>query len=159
MKEFRNNEISELRLQGYTLAKIGEIYNLTRERVRQILSELGIQKPKLEKIKISYNEKIRQRIINNIEETENNCWLWKKNKTPLGYGTMSHKGHKQYVHRVSYQVFKNHILINSGVIKEDTVCVLHKCRNRNCVNPDHLYLGTQEDNARDRSLDKKNILR
>lgn len=159
MKEFRNKEISELRIKGYSLAKIGKIYNLSRERVRQILSELGIQKPQLEKVKISYNEKIRQRIINSIKETENTCWLWEKAKTSLGYGTMSYKGHKQYAHRVSYQVFKNQPLQNSGVITEETICVLHKCRNRNCVNPDHLYLGTQEDNAKDRSLDKRNIMR
>ena len=130
----RNMEIVKLRLEGKTLESIGKSFNLTKER-------------------------IKQKIINSIKENNNHCWLWQKGKTITGYGRMSYGGGSHYAHRVSYQVFKNHTLINSGVIKEDTVCVLHKCRNRNCVNPDHLYLGTQEDNARDRSLDKKNILR
>lgn len=133
MKELRNKEISELRLNGFTLAKIGEIYNLTRERVRQILSELGIQKPQSVKVKISYDEKIRQRIINNIKETDNNCWIWQKTKTPLGYGTMSYKGYKQYVHRVSYTVFKD------SVINKD-MNVIRSCKHRDCVNPNHLLL-------------------
>ena len=155
----RNMEIAKLRLEGKTLESIGILFNLTKERIRQILEDLNIQKPKVEKVKLSYKERIKQKIINNVEEDDNHCWLWQKGKTITGYGRISYGGGSHYAHRVSYQVFKNHALINSGVIKDDTVCVLHKCRNRNCVNPDHLYLGTQEDNARDRSLDKKNILR
>lgn len=154
----RDREIANLRLEGKTLTAIGKLYSLTKERIRQILKELGVEKPKKEKILISYKEKIQQRILNNIKETEDNCWIWQKGKAPTGYGRMSYRGYSQYAHRVSYQVFKNQPLQNSGVITEETICVLHKCRNRDCVNPDHLYLGTQEDNARDRSLDKKNIL-
>ena len=155
----RNMEIAKLRLEGISLESIGILFNLTKERIRQILEDLNIQKPKVEKVKLSYKERIKQKIINNIEEDNNHCWLWQKGKTTTGYGRISYGGSSHYAHRVSYQVFKNHTLINSGVIKDDTICVLHKCKNRNCVNPDHLYLGTQADNARDRSLDKKNILR
>lgn len=154
----RNIEIVNLRLEGKTLKSIGDLYDVTKERVRQILKKYNIQKPKRKKVKLSYKEKIKQRILSSIEKKED-CWLWKKSKTLAGYGRLSYLGKSHYAHRISYQIFNNQDLENSGVITDETLCVLHKCRNRDCVNPDHLYLGTQEDNARDRSLDKKNILR
>lgn len=45
-------------------------------------------------------------------------------------------------HRCSFLAWKGHI--------EDGLCVLHKCDRPACVNPDHLFLGTQKDNAEDR---------
>ncbi len=158
----REQKIKDLRLQGKTLQEIGDIYSLTRERIRQILKELGIEKPKLlekENLKISYLEKTKQRLLKNIKQTDYNCWDYTGYKTKTGYGWFSYCGIPQYAHRISYQIFNNIRLKNDGRNSSETVCVLHICQNRSCVNPDHLYLGTQEDNARDRELDKINISR
>ena len=158
----REQQITELRLQGKTLQEIGDIYSITKERVRQILKRLGIEKPKpceKENLKLSYLEKTKQRLLQNIKQTDYNCWDYTGYKTKKGYGWFSYCGIPQYAHRISYQIFNNIKLNNEGRNSSETVCVLHICKNRSCVNPDHLYLGTQQDNARDRELDKINILR
>lgn len=73
------------------------------------------------------------------------CWEWQASVHPLGYGRFSYNGKTEQAHRMS--------ALLSGKIQQlkatrDTY-VLHKCHNRKCVNPDHLYVGTQKDNVRD----------
>lgn len=155
----REQKMKDLRLQGKTLQEIGDIYSITRERVRQILKKLGVEKPKIIIEKPTYYEKYKSKFLNKIKKTSSGCWNYIGYKGKTGYGWLSYCGVPQYAHRISYQIFNNIRLKNEGFISSETVCVLHKCQNRSCVNPDHLYLGTQQDNARDRSLDKKNNLR
>lgn len=70
------------------------------------------------------------------------CWRWMGARLPAGYGRLSFQRRSMYAHRVAY-------LLTYGVIPEG-LCVLHRCDNPPCVRPDHLFLGTQTDNARDR---------
>ena len=69
------------------------------------------------------------------------CWIWTGHATPGGYGVISHDGKQQYAHRVSFEF---HIGKKPG---ELNVC--HRCDVPSCVNPDHLFLGTQSDNVKD----------
>ena len=70
------------------------------------------------------------------------CWLWKASFGSTGYGQIYYNGGPKKAHRVSYEF---HI----GPIP-DEACVLHKCDNPACVNPDHLFLGSRTDNAKDK---------
>lgn len=71
------------------------------------------------------------------------CWEWTGSKTMNGegYGEYFSRGEKVRMHRLSYQVFNGPI--------PDGLFVLHKCDNKKCCNPSHLFVGTHRDNMID----------
>lgn len=81
------------------------------------------------------------RLINGSAENSFGCWIWNKCTTPLGYGVIMVNGRTEQAHRASYQEFIGEI--------PKGLHVLHECDVRNCINPDHLFLGTQQDNMDD----------
>lgn len=78
------------------------------------------------------------------------CWNWNGNKT--GRDRRAYMWHDSRTRLVS-RVYYEYVL---GVKLEKGVCVLHTCDNPGCVNPAHLYLGTQKDNAKDRQQRNRN---
>lgn len=79
----------------------------------------------------------------------NGCWEWTGSISHLGYGVIYNGKYSSNLiaSRVSWQ-------INFGDPGE--LCVCHKCDNRKCVRPDHLFLGTISDNNKDRSAKGRN---
>ena len=77
------------------------------------------------------------------------CWEWTGARLPSGYGFITRnlkidgrrKGVTIYAHRMSYE-------IHNGEIPEG-LQALHSCDNPSCPNPDHLFIGTQQDNVDD----------
>lgn len=89
-----------------------------------------------------YEEKIKERILRNIEIFPSGCWIWKSFKSKSGYAEITWKGEKKRTNRISFEVFKDKI--PTGMY------VCHTCDNPLCVNPDHLYIGTHQDNIDDK---------
>lgn len=70
------------------------------------------------------------------------CWLWQGNTTTGGYGQIYYDGRTWRVHRLAW-IFTHSAEIPNGYV------ICHKCDNPPCCNPNHLFLGTQEENMKD----------
>lgn len=155
-------EMLRLRNEGCTLQVIGDKYGITRERVRQITDKMGYVKPVMpSKEEVLYRKKQdhrKKRIAEfwkNVFSNGEGCWEWIGYLHPkTGYGLFGMacvmgSSKDRYAHRISWTL--KHGMIPKGLF------VLHKCDNPACVNPKHLYLGTQKQNIKDREERFKGI--
>lgn len=88
---------------------------------------------------------VRQRFESKYRVDGNGCWIWTACKSEAGYGLMSFGSHPnrrwRSAHRVSFE-------LSNGAFPEH-LKICHKCDVPSCVNPDHLFLGTQGENIED----------
>ena len=82
--------------------------------------------------------------------TESGCWVWPGRLTPDGYGQCRYIGKSMLAHRLSYE-------LHVGPIPAG-LTIDHLCRNRCCVNPDHLELVTHKQNQRRRDRARSEAL-
>lgn len=85
---------------------------------------------------------IAEYFLERVDITDD-CWLWKMATNRKGYGFFWDPRYKKlvYAHRASYEIFVDEI--------PEGLSVLHHCDNPPCVRPDHLFLGTAQDNSDD----------
>jgi len=106
-----------------------------REKRVQKIREAGLRKRKMS---------LKDRLFRKVLKTEG-CWNFKGKTNLSGYGTISIWEDGELVgvlaHRLSW-------MIHFGQIPEG-LSVCHHCDNPSCVRPDHLFLGTQQDNMTD----------
>ncbi len=86
-------------------------------------------------------EQIEADFLSRFEKKPSGCWEWNGTIEKRGYGVLEINGRQWRAHRYSY------VRTNGPV--SDTLIICHRCNNRLCVNPDHLYAGTDRDNGRD----------
>lgn len=119
MKEFKTSE---------------ENRRKARERMRQKRRANGVKERKI--------KTLEERLWDRVSVDKNTgCLLWGGHCGHAGHGQIGANGKVLRVHRVSWE-------INNGPIP-DGLNVLHKCDTPNCVNPNHLFLGSQKDNMAD----------
>ena len=86
---------------------------------------------------------LKERLLAKTTILDNGCWEFTGGHDSWGYGAIYHEGRQLGAHKASWIAHKGEVG-NSHV--------LHTCDNRSCINPDHLYLGSHQDNMKDRDL-------
>jgi hypothetical protein len=92
---------------------------------------------------------IRRRFEKSIVVQKNGCWLWSGYKNADGYGVMGIGRKVIKAHRVAYMIYKGEI--------PEGMNVCHTCDVPSCVNPEHLWIGTQKENVLDMCLKKRHV--
>ncbi len=96
------------------------------------------------------NRDYKYRFISKMEtpKTKSGCIRYLGGFSKSGYGVFDIDEKSYAAHRISYELFVGKIPKN--------MFVLHKCDNRQCIAPQHLFLGTQADNIKDMQIKKRN---
>lgn len=102
-----------------------------------------------------YVSSCKSRILDNctkfLDDKKEEHWKWNGFLDIHGYPRISFRGHTFAGHRVSYFLFNDDCKILNFEDK-----VLHKCKEKNCLNPEHLEMGSHDDNMNDKKRDGTN---
>lgn len=140
--KLRNQEIAELYRAGKTMQQLAEQFNISKERVRQILGSIGVavrktglipKAPKTMKPPKPSSE--AERFWSFVEKTgrQDECWNWTGNKDVRGYGRFYWKKQQTHAHRIAFELAHG----------KPTLVVMNTCHNRACCNPAHLREATR----------------
>jgi hypothetical protein len=114
-------------------------------RLRALVETLKADNDRLanrKRDKASIKPELTPRFWAQVNKIEGGCWEWTGVVDRGGYGELGYKGFKYKAHRFSWAATNGPA--PAGMI------LCHKCNNRLCVNPEHLYVGTYQSNSDDK---------
>jgi transcriptional regulator with XRE-family HTH domain len=126
--------------QELTLEQIGNKFGVDMTTIRNWMEKHGINR--------RYSGTLQERFEQYYEIDEGSgCWIWQNEPDERGYGKIwdSDKGGHRMAHRVAFDLYRDEELPEFSPDEQ----VNHTCHNPACVNPDHLYIGTQKENMQD----------
>ena len=89
----------------------------------------------------AWRNRFKNMPLGSFKKSANGCWLWLGGKDGRGYGVAWNGKHWEKAHRLYYKIFRGPIPVG--------LSICHHCDNPPCINPAHLFVGTQKDNVRD----------
>lgn len=127
--------------------RIYDLYVIKKVSMNNICKILGMSFAKTRELMVRKNINIRKcrkavplrsHIENKVNIDINNCWNWTGKISKNGYAHLMSLGKTYLAHRISYELFKGSI--DKGLVID------HLCRNRKCINPDHLEAVSMREN-------------
>ncbi len=152
-----HKEMAELVRSGAMIEDVAEKYGLSPATVGGICHKAGVSTANKWKSKRARRKEgmtlgeLLEWIPTqcNIDE-KTGCLLWPRGQNGQGYAGTVYGGKTVLFHRLVCEK-------KYGVKLTENQCACHTCDVRNCVNPDHLFIGTKKDNADDRDRKGRNV--
>lgn len=101
-----------------------------------------------------FTKKEKERFFEKTVRNTNGCLEWTGFVDKFGYGRVFLHGKANKVHRIVWEMLVGKIPKGYGY---HGICVCHKCDNRKCVEINHLFLGTQQENVLDSIIKGRHI--